>query len=162
VNAALWGCLSALSLGCADFMGRFSTRAMSAAASYGAVLLVGAVAMSIWVMVDGVPLVWSPAGIGLAVLQGIAVTIMSLLLYSGLARGPISVVAPIVASHPALVLLVLVALGSRPAAVQWVAMAIVLAGGILIARNSARRSLSRSPHACSTPCSSCSGRRPCC
>jgi uncharacterized membrane protein len=134
VNAALWGCLSALSLGTADFMGRFSTRSMNAAASYGAVLLVGVIAMTIWVAVDGEPLIWSQAGITLAVLHGFAVVVMSLLLYTGLARGPVSVVAPIVASHPALVLLVLVALGSRPSAVQWAAMLVVLAGGILIAR----------------------------
>jgi drug/metabolite transporter (DMT)-like permease len=135
VNAALWGCLSALSLGTADFMGRFSTRATSAEASYGAVLLVGAIAMSIWVAVDGVPLIWSPSGVALAVLHGFAVAIMSMLLYAGLARGPVSVVAPIVASHPVLVLLVLVALGSRPTALQWAAMLVVLAGAILIARS---------------------------
>lgn len=134
MNAALWGVLSALSLGVADFMGRFSTRATSAAASYGAVLLIGAIAMTIWVAFDDAPLIWSPAGIALAILQGFAVTIMSMLLYTGLARGPVSVVAPIVASHPALVLLVLVAFGSRPSVLQWAAMLVVLAGGILIAR----------------------------
>lgn len=134
MNAALWGLLSALSLGTADFMGRFSTRATNAAASYGAVLLAGAVAMSIWVAADGVPLVWSPLGMALAALQGCAVVAMSLLLYTGLARGPVSVVAPIVAVHPALVLLVMAALGSRPSLVQWAAMAVAIAGGVLIAR----------------------------
>ncbi len=115
-------------------MGRFSTRATNAAASYGAVLLVGAIAMTIWVAADGVPLIWSPLGIALAALQGFAVVAMSLLLYTGLARGPVSVVAPIVAVHPALVLLVMVALGSRPSGVQWAAMAVSIAGGVLIAR----------------------------
>ncbi len=134
MNAALWGLLSALSLGTADFMGRFSTRAANAVASYGAVLLVGVIAMTIWVAVDGEPLVWSQAGITLAVLHGFAVVVMSLLLYTGLARGPVSVVAPIAAVHPALVLLVMVGFGIRPSALQWAAMGVAIAGGVLIAR----------------------------
>ena len=47
---------------------------------------------------------------------------MCILLYVALARGPIAVVAPIVAAHPALVLLVNVLAGVRPSALQWAAM----------------------------------------
>ncbi len=134
MNAALLGLVSVLSFGAADFMGRFSTRATNAVASYGAVLLVGVIAMTIWVAVDGEPLVWSEAGIALAMLHGFAVVVMSLLLYTGLARGPVSVVAPIAAVHPALVLLVMVGFGIRPSALQWAAMLVAIAGGVLIAR----------------------------
>ncbi|MEZ5923561.1 MAG: EamA family transporter [Hyphomicrobiaceae bacterium] len=133
MSAALLGILSALSFGAADFMARFSTRAHNPVASYGAVLLVGAIATSLVVLVSGQSLVWSPLGVGFAMLHGLASAVMAVLLYWGLARGPISVVAPIVASHPAFVLMVMVALGSRPEVAQWVAMAVVLAGGILIA-----------------------------
>ncbi len=134
MNSALWGVISAVSFGSADFMARFSTRAHNPVASYGAVLLVGAVATTVWVIARGEPLVWSPLGIGFAMAHGAASAIMTTLLYWGLARGPVSVVAPIVASHPAIVLIVLVMLGSRPDAIEWAAMAVVFAGGLIIAR----------------------------
>lgn len=134
MNAALWGIISALSFGSADFMARYSTRAHNPVASYGAVLLIGAVATTLWVLVRGEPLVWSPLGVAFAMAHGAASAIMTTLLYWGLARGPVSVVAPIVASHPAIVLIVLVVLGSRPDAIEWAAMAVVFAGGIIIAR----------------------------
>lgn len=134
MNAALWGILSALSFGSADFMARFSTRAHNPVASYSAVLLVGAIATTVWVLARGETLVWSPMGLGFAMVHGASSAIMTTLLYWGLARGPVSVVAPIVASHPAIVLIVLVMLGSRPDAIEWAAMAVVFAGGIIIAR----------------------------
>ena len=56
-----------------------------------------------------------------AVIHGIAVAVMCVLLYMGIARGPIAVVVPIVAAHPALVLVVNVLMGVRPSAVQWAA-----------------------------------------
>jgi drug/metabolite transporter (DMT)-like permease len=133
MQAALLGLVSALALGTADFMSRFSTRASSAAVSYGAVLLVGSTAMTAYILLAGHALAWPVQGVVLAVLHGISVAMMSLLLYTGLARGPVSVVAPIVAAHPALVVLVAVAFGRRPDAAAWIAMAAILAGGILVA-----------------------------
>ena len=59
---------------------------------------------------------------------------MCILLYMGIARGPIAVVVPIVAAHPALVLVVNALLVVRPSAVRWAAMATIIAGGIFIAR----------------------------
>jgi drug/metabolite transporter (DMT)-like permease len=59
---------------------------------------------------------------------------MCLLLYMGIARGPIAVVVPIVAAHPALVLVVNVLMGLRPSAMQWAAMAVIIAAGVFIAR----------------------------
>ena len=70
----------------------------------------------------------------MAFLHGIAVAVMCILLYMGIARGPIAVVVPIVAAHPALVLVVNVLMGVRPSAVQWAAMAVIIAGGVFIAR----------------------------
>jgi drug/metabolite transporter (DMT)-like permease len=133
--SALFGLASALGLGAADFMGRFSSRALGAPLTYGVVLLLGAVGTTIWLLASGAVLVWSPLGCTIAVAHGISVSVMCILLYTGLARGPIAVVAPIVAAHPALVLAVNVLMGVRPSPVQWAAMVTVLAGGILIARS---------------------------
>lgn len=133
--SALLGLASALGLGTADFMARFSARSLGAALTYGAVLLIGAVATTIWVVVAGTEFIWSPYACLIAVLHGIGVSVMCVLLYEGMARGPIAVVAPIVATHPVPVLLVNVLMGLRPSAVQWVAMAAVIVGGILISRH---------------------------
>lgn len=133
--SALLGLASALGLGAADFMARFSARALGAPLTYGAVLLLGAVGTTIWLAVTGVPLVWSPLGCAIAVAHGISVSVMCILLYMGFARGPIAVVAPIVAAHPVFVLGINVLMGVRPSAVQWAAMAIVVIGGILITQS---------------------------
>lgn len=133
--SALLGIASALSLGAADFMARFSTRALGAVLTYAFVLLIGAIGTTIWLLASGQVLVWSPLGIAIAIAHGISVAAMCVLLYMGIARGPIAVVAPIVAAHPALVLAVNVVMGVRPSTMQWAAMIIVIAGGILIARS---------------------------
>jgi drug/metabolite transporter (DMT)-like permease len=137
--SALLGLASALGLGAADFMARFSSRALGAPLTYGVVLFVGAVGATIWLLASGAVLVWSPLGCTIAVVHGVSVSVMCILLYMGLARGPIAVVAPIVATHPALVLAVNVLMGMRPSAFQWAAMVTVLAGGILIARSAEAR-----------------------
>ena len=133
--SALFGLASAFSLGAADFMARSSTRALGAVLTYALVLLVGAVGGSLWFLASGEVLVWSPLGLGLAVAHGLSVATMCVLLYMGIARGPIAVVVPIVAAHPALVLAVNVLMGVRPSAMQWAAMIIIIAGGIVIARS---------------------------
>ena len=133
--SALFGLVSALGLGAADFMARFSARALGAPLNYAAVLLIGALGTTIWLFATGTELVWSPIGYVMAFLHGIAVAVMCILLYMGIARGPIAVVVPIVAAHPALVLAVNVLMGVRPSAVQWAAMAVITAGGVFIARS---------------------------
>jgi drug/metabolite transporter (DMT)-like permease len=137
MNSALLGLASALSLGAADFMARFSTRALGAILNYTYVLLIGAIGTTVWLFATDQVLVWSPLGVAIAVLHGVSVALMCVLLYIGIARGPIAVVAPIVAAHPALVLAVNVLMGMHPSAMQWTAMVVVIAGGILIARSSA-------------------------
>ena len=133
MNPALWGSLGAVNLGLADFMARFSSRAIGPASALFGMLATGAIVLSVYVHVFQPPLVWTWSGIGYVALSGIATTLMSLLLYLGLARGPVSIVAPIVASHPALVVLLAVALGARPTTLQWIAMAGTLAGALIIA-----------------------------
>jgi drug/metabolite transporter (DMT)-like permease len=132
---AFFGLAAALSLGAADFMARFSSRALGAMLTYAYVLLIGAIGTTVWLFATDQVLVWSPLGVAIAVLHGVSVVVMCVLLYIGIARGPIAVVAPIVAAHPALVLAVNVLMGMHPSAMQWAAMTIVIAGGVLIARS---------------------------
>jgi drug/metabolite transporter (DMT)-like permease len=138
--SALFGLASAFGLGTADFMARFSARALGAPLAYGIVLLVGAIGATAWLFIGRTPLVWSPFGGAIAVAHGFSVSAMCILRYLGIARGPIAVVVPIVAAHPALVLAVNVLLGARPSAVQWAAMVTVIACGVFIARDAVSES----------------------
>lgn len=135
MGAVLWGLLSSASLGTADFMGRFSARALGAPLTYAVVLLVGAVVSTLCVVISDMPIIWSHYGWAMAVAQGVSVATMCMLLYAGLARGPVAIVAPIVAAHPAIVLAINVAMGLRPGVGEWTAIAAVVLGGILIARS---------------------------
>jgi uncharacterized membrane protein len=135
MSAVLFGIASAASLGLADFMARFSSRALGATLTYAVVLLIGVITSSVWLVVSSERLIWTPVGCGLAIVHGLSVAAMCLLLYEGLARGPVAIVAPIVAAHPAFVLVVNVAMGLRPTVYQWAAMSVIVFGGILIARS---------------------------
>lgn len=135
MNSVLFGIASAASLGVADFMARFSSRALGATLTYAVVLLIGVITSSVLIAVSGERLIWTPVGCALAIVHGLSVAAMCMLLYAGLARGPVAVVAPIVAAHPAFVLVVNVAMGLRPTVYQWAAMVVIIFGGILIARS---------------------------
>lgn len=132
----LGGSLSALLLGTSDFVSRFTTRALGAPSALLGVLLTGCVLLSVWVWFEGGWPSLPVSGWWLVLLNGISTTVMTLLLYAALARGPVSLVAPIVASHPALVVLFYVALGERPGTVQWLGMALTVVGVVMVARSS--------------------------
>jgi drug/metabolite transporter (DMT)-like permease len=134
MNPAIWGGVSALGLGTADFMARFSSRAIGHASALFGVIASGVFILTVWYFLadPGLVLTWS--GWHFVVINGIATTVMTLLLYQGLARGPVSVVAPIVASHPVLVVAVAVVLGAQPTALQWFAMAVTIGGVIAVAK----------------------------
>lgn len=133
MNPALWGGVCALSLGTADFMARFSSQALNYRNALLGMLVAGAIVLTAYVAWAGPAFVWTADTLWLIGLNGVATTAMTLLLYNGLARGPVTVVAPIVAAHPALVLLLEVALGSRPSLLQWGAMGVTILGVVAVA-----------------------------
>ena len=132
ITQGIFGAISALSLGAADFMGRFSSRAIDQHNALFGMLLAGIIPLSCWViLVSGLPHLGN-LSLGWVVLNGVATTIMTLLLYQGLARGPISVVAPIVAAHPVLVILYYVFVhGEVLVSVQWTAVFVTVFGTFL-------------------------------
>lgn len=132
MTPGLWGLLTALGWGSADFIARFTGRALGVETALLAMLAVGALALPVamWVAGVGVPL--DAAGIGPLLATGAGVLVATLLLYQGLARGPVTVVAPIVGSYPALNVALAVLLGARPSALGWAAMGAVLAGVITV------------------------------
>jgi uncharacterized membrane protein len=130
---ALWGLTTALCWGSADFIARFTGRALGHQVALFGMLSVGAVVMTMIMWLAEIPLVWAAAGWWLIVLTGIGVMVATLLLYWGLARGPVTVVAPIVGSYPAFNVALALLLGVRPTLVQWLAMIAVMAGVIVVA-----------------------------
>ncbi|MDX1513723.1 MAG: DMT family transporter [Gammaproteobacteria bacterium] len=133
MSAALWGLATALGWGSADFIARFTGRAMGHETALLGMLAVGAVILPLVLWQAGLPLHWDPAGAPYLLLTGVGVMVATLLLYWGLARGPVTIVAPIVGSYPALNLMLAVVLGARPTFLEWTAMATVMAGVVTVA-----------------------------
>ncbi len=134
MNQAIWGILSALSLGTADFLARYSSRAVGADRALLGVFIVSCLVLTGTMVLEGRAVPTDLEQIWLPVLFGALTTLAMLLLYEALALGPISLAAPIVAAHPALVVVFAVMLGSRPDAVQWLAIAATMAGAVIVAR----------------------------
>jgi drug/metabolite transporter (DMT)-like permease len=97
-------------------------------------LLISSVFLSLWIVLGGAPLVWTPSSLVLLVFAGVCSLIGYIFLYMAFTIGPVSVVAPIAGSYPALVVLIAVVLGSRPSALQWVGTVVTLAGVVVVAR----------------------------
>lgn len=134
MNPALWGSVCAFSWGGADFAARFTGRALGPESGLFGMLLVGAVVLSLWVGFVGPPLVWEMSTLWLVLVCGVFTMAATMLLYLGLARGPVTIVSPIVASYPAVVVVFWVLFGVRPSALQWAAMALAVVGVIVVAR----------------------------
>lgn len=144
MHPALGGSLSALSLGTADFAARFATRAFGAPNVALGVFSSSFVLLTLYALATGRPAPNMGDGLPFAAVNGVATGGMTILLYLALARGPVSAVAPIVASHPAFVVALWFALGARPSAVEWAGMAGTIAGAVLVAREADARAESRS------------------
>lgn len=139
MNGALWGALAALCFGGSDFLARFSSIRAGAANALLGTLCVSALLLSGAVATSGeVPVPEGSVAV-LLVLAGISSAVGLLCLYSALARGPISVAAPVVSAYPALVVLFSLPLGIVPVPPQWLGMALTLLGVVWLARQTGAR-----------------------
>jgi drug/metabolite transporter (DMT)-like permease len=132
--AVLFGLVTALCWGCADFMARFTGRAVGPDVALFGMLLASAVLLTVLVAATSAPLIESFAGWYLVLATGTGVMAATLLLYAGLARGPIGMVAPIVGAYPAFSILIGLAAGIVPSGSQWIAILTVMAGVAVVAR----------------------------
>ena len=69
----------------------------------------------------------------LIVVFGLLNTAAMLLLYGALAIGPLSLVAPIIAAYPVIVVAFAFVLGSRPSELQWLGMGLAMIGVVIVA-----------------------------
>ena len=133
MTAGLYGLLAALGWGGADFIARFTGRAIGHQQALFGLLSIGAIAMSLLIYLLDIPLILVVSGWWLLLLTGIGTMVATLLLYWGLARGPVTIVAPIVGSFPLFNVILALILGSRPGIVQSLAMCAVFMGVWLVA-----------------------------
>jgi drug/metabolite transporter (DMT)-like permease len=134
MSAVLLGLLTAVCWGCADFLARFTGRAVGPDVALSGMLVVSAVLLTLLALATSAPLLESLAGWPLILATGLAVMAATLLLYAGLARGPISIVAPVVGAYPAFSILLGLAAGIVPTGPQWSAILVVMAGVAVVAR----------------------------
>ena len=98
----------------ADFVARFSGRAVGHHSSLLGMLGVGSVLLTGWMLIEQPAVTWTFDAILLVILAGISLMAATLWLYQGVARGPISIVEPIVCSYPILTVLLTVIDGHVP------------------------------------------------
>lgn len=112
MNSALLGLVAALAWGLNDFLARFPSRAVGPIPTVLAVTAAGLIVLSARLLLGGAVLniVWPSLAF-----SGVFFALGTLSLYAALARGPISIVAPIAGSFPALAMIFAVAQGhGRP------------------------------------------------
>ena len=138
MNSALLGVVAALSWGVHDFLARFPSRAVGPIPTVLAVTVAGLIALSVWLLIGGGDIRLEWAQLWLVAVTGIFFTLAELALFTALARGPISIVAPIAGSYPALAVILAVAQGARPSALQLLAIIGVMAGVVIVSRSGGR------------------------
>lgn len=136
MDAAFWGLGTALGWGFADFFARYTARGFGTALALAAMLLTSSVILSFIAHAQGELPSWQWEGFVLLLLGGLGILAGTALLYWGLARGPVSLVSPIVASYPAFNLALAVAIGIHLTVGQWALIALVMAGVITVSKAS--------------------------
>jgi drug/metabolite transporter (DMT)-like permease len=146
MTPVVWGGLSSLSYGTADFIAAKTGRAIGASNVLFFVLPLGILGiLLVWPFVDPV-IVWETSLLWLVLLHGLGLAGKLQTLYVALARGPVSMVAPIVAAHPVFVLLLFALMGATPSPLQWAGCAVTILGAILVAISSDRAETSAAAH----------------
>ncbi len=138
MNPALLGAISALAWGTHDFAARFPSRQIGASHAVFGVTLSGLVWLSLWIAATGPFPALQPPHLWLPALTGISFALATIWLFAALAAGPIAVVAPIVGAYPTYAVAFAVILGARPALADWLAMAAVVLGVVVVARQGDR------------------------
>jgi len=148
MNQIIWGILSATSLGTADFLAGLSSRSLGYSRVLFWIFVISCVCLTGYAVVIDHPMVIALSEQWLIILFGIMNTVAMLLLYRALAIGPLSLVAPIIAAHPVIVVSFAFMLGSRPSTTQWMGMLLAVVGVVIVARavTQASDTSSRSKH----------------
>ena len=135
MSSVLLGLVAALSWGVHDFLARFPSRAIGPIPTVLAVTFAGLLYLSAWLVFSGDPIriswpqLWLPAAERHLSRAWRALDVRRPRPWSPL------LVTPIAGSYPALAMIFAVAQGARPSLLQWLAVAAVLAGVMLVSRS---------------------------
>ena len=135
MNAVLGGVMAALAWGSADFIARFTGGAVGHVKALFGMLAASAIVLTSVVYFMDLAIADTSRGWWLVLLTGVGLTLATLLLYQGLVRGPVTIVAPIAGTFPAFNIVLALALGVRPGIEEWLAMAAVIGGVVIVARS---------------------------
>ncbi|GAB5467270.1 MAG: hypothetical protein Kilf2KO_03000 [Rhodospirillales bacterium] len=131
---ALWGLLTACGWGGADFVSRFTGGRLGVAVTLAGMMASSLLLLSLAAWHTGVELRFPSEGWPLLLGGACALVMGTLLLYQGMVRGPVSLVAPIVAAYPVWSLAIALLQGVQPSLIQWLAMISVMGGVVAVAR----------------------------
>lgn len=133
-SAAFYGSCTAVLWGVSDIVARFSGRSAGVLSTTLAMMVVGCALLILYTFGTGEVIDWNTDGFWLIGLSGVGMALGTLLIFSALTRGPVSLASPTVASYPAIAVPLSVALGARPDLIHWLAMVATMAGVWLVAR----------------------------
>jgi drug/metabolite transporter (DMT)-like permease len=134
LGASFWGI--------GDFFGGLASRKTHVFTVLVLSQAIGLAGAAIWALASGdarpsLAVLWPAAAAGAAAVLGLAA------LYRGMAIGAMGIVAPISATSPVVPLAVDVARGAVPSALQWLGIAVVLGGIVLLSREPGAERTSR-------------------
>lgn len=136
--ASVLALCAGLSWGSADFLNGLRSRRIPVVTVLTVTQVAGLLPIAIIVFARGRPMVSAHAA-GYAALAGISATVGLIILYRGLARGPMGIVAPISASSALVPVTAGLALGERPTLGQGVGIGLVMVGVIWASRQADHR-----------------------
>jgi len=134
MTPALWGFTAALCWGTTEYVARLSGRGIGPTNSLLGMFIASSIVVSLWMWIDGSPLIWVAEGAHWLLLTGVGFAAGLLLLFASLTRGPVSVASPVVASYPVFIVLGALGLGIIPTLTQGIAIVVVLGGVWVVAR----------------------------
>jgi drug/metabolite transporter (DMT)-like permease len=102
------------------------------------VTLTGLILISGWLVVSGAEVRFAWPSLWLVAATGIFYALATLSLFAALSLGPLSIVAPIAGSYPALAVLFALTQGARPGLVEWLAIGAVSAGVVFVSQSAGR------------------------
>lgn len=133
MTALKFGLIAALCWGIHDVTIRYLSKSVSLLAALFTVLVVGALFQAtVLVVTPGGFAVESSATL-LACCAGLAFLVASIGLYFAFERGPVRVVAPLIASYPILSVLFALLSGARVSLAEWIAVLAIVLGVALVA-----------------------------
>jgi drug/metabolite transporter (DMT)-like permease len=132
MSSVLLGLVTAFSWGVNDFLARFPARTVGPIPTVLVVTFSGLIFISAWLLISGEAISFSWPQLWLPAASGMLFALSTLSLFAAFALGPISLVAPIAASYPAIAMIFAVAQGARPSVLQWSAVAAVMAGVAIV------------------------------